>query len=92
MRRSRKPLNLYGFREFESHPHRQICVRHPHPLESRAWLDPGKNRGTQAHRLRRVAYWTSEVVNGPRGATIAAYLSKSAPHEDLRSNSFDLDC
>src|SRR4051794_32998832 len=22
MRRSRKPLNLYGFREFESHPHR----------------------------------------------------------------------
>src|SRR4051794_29270734 len=24
MRRSRKPLNLYGFREFESHPHRQL--------------------------------------------------------------------
>ena len=24
MRRSRKPLNLYGFREFESHPHRHI--------------------------------------------------------------------
>ena len=23
MRRSRKPLNLHGFREFESHPHRQ---------------------------------------------------------------------
>ena len=23
MRRSRKPLNLQGFREFESHPHRQ---------------------------------------------------------------------
>ena len=27
MRRSRKPLNLYGFREFESHPHRQISLR-----------------------------------------------------------------
>jgi hypothetical protein len=25
MRRSRKPLNLYGFREFESHPHRQLA-------------------------------------------------------------------
>jgi hypothetical protein len=24
MRRSRKPLNLYGFREFESHPHRHL--------------------------------------------------------------------
>src|SRR5580658_10837037 len=38
MRRSRKPLNLYGFREFESHPHRQLSRTTPHRLEGFSFL------------------------------------------------------
>jgi hypothetical protein len=34
MRRSRKPLYLYGYREFESHPHRQLPEIDPWPGKS----------------------------------------------------------